>query len=204
MQVIQFVSRSQQSVNRKSFSHRQPVQGQHKPIPQTSAWAMTACALTLFCAAMVVPSQAQTYSSLFNFEGTNGSKPSSPLVQGLDGQLYGATSSGGDNGNCSGIGGCGTLFKITPDGALTTLYDFCPVSQCLLGRSPGGTIVQDATGNFFGTTPFGGQQEWGEVFRFSPSGAPFVRLYSFCAQSNCSDGMTPEDSCWLPVGTSMG
>ena len=39
---------------------------------------------------MVVPSQAQTYTTLFNFEGTNGSKPSSPLVQGLDGQLYGS------------------------------------------------------------------------------------------------------------------
>lgn len=191
MKVLMPVSCSRQDVNSKSFPHGQPVQGQSKSVPRTSAWTMTACALILFCAAMVVPSQAQTYTTLFNFEGTNGSKPSSPLVQGLDGQLYGATSSGGNNGNCSGIGGCGTLFKITTDGALTTLYDFCPVSQCLLGRSPGGTIVQDANGNFFGTTPFGGQQEWGEVFRFSPSGTPFVPLYSFCAQSNCADGSVP-------------
>jgi uncharacterized repeat protein (TIGR03803 family) len=209
MRIPQLVSSSFQNVNRRFFRSRQPARDQHKSIAsiarrRMSAAAVINCALFLLCAALVLPSQAQTYTTLLNFDSTNGSHPSSPLVQGLDGQLYGAASSGGNNGNCSGIGGCGTLFKITTDGALTTLYDFCPVSQCLLGRSPGSTIVQDVTGNFFGTTPFGGQQEWGEVFRFSPSGSTFVRLYSFCAQTNCSDGMNPGGLVLAPAGSVYG
>jgi uncharacterized repeat protein (TIGR03803 family) len=39
-------------------------------------------------------------------------------VQGSDGYLYGTTVNGGTNG------GNGTVFKISTDGALTTLYAF--------------------------------------------------------------------------------
>ncbi len=150
-------------------------------------------AICLTCALCVsVAAQAQTFSTLVNFSGANGSQPSSPLVQGFDGNLYGATSAGGIYSNCSGIGGCGTIYSTTTDGALTTLHNFCPSSSsCLYGRTPGSTVVLDPSGDFYGTTPFGGSSNWGEVYRITANGVTFARIYSFCALSNCTDGQNP-------------
>jgi uncharacterized repeat protein (TIGR03803 family) len=68
-------------------------------------------AVVLMVLAVAIPSAAQTFTTLVNFNGTNGGYPYSALVQGTDGDLYGTTS--------------GTVFSITPGGALTTLYTFC-------------------------------------------------------------------------------
>jgi uncharacterized repeat protein (TIGR03803 family) len=111
------------------------------------------------------------------------------LVQGADGGLYGATLEGGANDD-------GTLFEVTPNGTLTTLYNFCSQRGCSDGESPYGGLVQATDGNFYGTTTAGGANptctasNCGTVFRISPSGALTV-LYSFCSQSNCTDGTTP-------------
>jgi uncharacterized repeat protein (TIGR03803 family) len=51
------------------------------------------------------------------------------LVQGINGNLYGTTFAGGDNG-------FGTVFDVTPSGTLTTLYSFCAESGCPDGSSP--------------------------------------------------------------------
>ena len=55
---------------------------------------------------------------------TDGKFPGAGLVQGTDGNFYGTATNGGFN-NC--YIGCGTIFKITPSGTLTTLYSFCPL-----------------------------------------------------------------------------
>jgi len=55
------------------------------------------------------------------FQNTNGSLPDAALVQGSDGNFYGTTVEGGDT-SCPF--GCGTIFKITPGGTLTTLFAF--------------------------------------------------------------------------------
>lgn len=68
----------------------------------------------LLCAAAIA-SHAQTLTTLATFNGTNGRAPQS-LIQGADGNFYGTTASGGNSG--------GTVFKMTPGGALTTLYSF--------------------------------------------------------------------------------
>jgi hypothetical protein len=52
------------------------------------------CAL-LFCAATAIGSSAQIFSTLAVFVGTNGVDPIGPLVQGVDGNLYGTTLQGG-------------------------------------------------------------------------------------------------------------
>jgi uncharacterized repeat protein (TIGR03803 family) len=69
------------------------------------------------------------------------------LVQGTDGNFYGATWGGGGPGNG------GTLFKITPTGMLTTLYSFCVENYpfCSDGESPIG-LVLGTDGNFYGMT----------------------------------------------------
>ena len=77
----------------------------------------------VFCAAAVVAAPAQTLTTLANFNGANGANPQSTLIQGIDGNLYGTTLNGG--ANCSSGGGCGTVFKVTLGGTLTTLHSFC-------------------------------------------------------------------------------
>ena len=91
------------------------------------------------------------------------------LVQGTDGNFYGTTDRGGDLTCASN--GCGTVFKITPAGKLTTLYAFNDPKS----GSPS-SLVQGIDGNFYGTFPYGGDlscysgQGCGSIFRITPKG----------------------------------
>ena len=139
-----------------------------------------------FCMAMVTPSRAQTFTVLKRFTGTNGAIPLAPLVQGLDGNLYGATEEGGDNNE-------GTVFRITPTGALTTLYRFCAAAGCPDGSGPLGGLVLSPNGVFYGMTGTGGTNSLGTVFQITRSGA-LTTLYNFCAFANCPDGARPHSA----------
>jgi uncharacterized repeat protein (TIGR03803 family) len=132
--------------------------------------------------------QAQTLTTLYSFcSQTNcadGAAPTSPLVQGTDGNFYGITSFGATGG--------GTVFKITPTGTLTTLHIFnftegAFAENATLSQS---ALVQAIDGNFYGTAPDGGANGQGTVFKITPSGT-LTRLYSFCSQTNCTDGAQP-------------
>jgi uncharacterized repeat protein (TIGR03803 family) len=46
------------------------------------------------------------------------------ISAGQDGNFYGTTFQGGSNADCEYLEGCGTVFRITPTGTLTTLYSF--------------------------------------------------------------------------------
>ena len=99
----------------------------------------------------------------------DGSNPSAPLVQGSDGNLYGTASLGGATDN-------GTIFKMSPEGKLTTLYNFCssnPNCPAPDGWGPDG-LMQATNGSFYGTTQFGGTSAYGTVFEFSTGLGPFV------------------------------
>jgi uncharacterized repeat protein (TIGR03803 family) len=87
---------------------------------------------------------------------TDGASPFGGLVEGTDGNFYGTTFEGGANTNCNSGYGCGTIFKITPKGTLTTLYSFCAQANCADGDSPIAGLVQGLGGDFFGTTQVGG------------------------------------------------
>jgi uncharacterized repeat protein (TIGR03803 family) len=113
----------------------------------------------------------------------DGYSPEGALIQGSDGNLYGTTVIGG-------LGGGGTIFKLTLEGQLTTLYNFCPVSGCLDGFFPGSGVAQGNDGNFYGTTESGGSYGGGEIFKLTPGGT-FTVLYSFCSQTKCPDGDQP-------------
>jgi len=83
---------------------------------------------------------------LYSFTGGNdGTYPNAALVPGGDGSFYGTTAYGGTNGD-------GTVFKISTNGALTTLYSFTGGTD---GRSPNG-LTQGSDGIFYGTTGGGG------------------------------------------------
>jgi uncharacterized repeat protein (TIGR03803 family) len=143
----------------------------------------------------ITPSGALTvvYNFCSQSNCADGSSPYSGLVQATDGNFYGTTAYGG--ANCVATGGCGTVFKITPEGTLTTLYSFCSLSDCMDGYYPGG-IIQAIDGNFYGATGLGGTNcaspiaNCGTIFKITPSGV-LTTLYSFCQQSGCPDGNYP-------------
>jgi uncharacterized repeat protein (TIGR03803 family) len=201
---------------------------------------MRVLCLCLTTVALTVSASAQTYTEIVSFNGNSAAGPNTPLVQGLDGNLYGTTYYGG-TGTCfdgDGIGcgvvftivngklgivynfqqsginypanslllaedgnfygtaptGGGTIFKITPSGALSTLYQFNESSG---GYALGGGLIQAADGNLYGTTAFGGASSafcpsgCGTVFKLTPKGV-LSTLYSFCPQNYCPDGENPE------------
>ena len=61
------------------------------------------------------------------------------------------------NSSCLNVT-CGTVFKITSSGVLTTLYSFCSQSGCPDGQEPVAGLVETKNGDFYGTTSYGGAQ----------------------------------------------
>lgn len=150
-----------------------------------------ACGVFLLWVAAAIASPAQTFTTLYSFDGTHGNSPSGALVQATDGNFYGSATTGGPAGECSTTG-CGTLFKITPSGALTTLHNF----NGRAGFYPFGALVLTSGGGFYGATAGGGdsgvkcyifkQSGCGTLFKLTSSGA-FTSLHSF----NGTDGNEP-------------
>jgi len=125
----------------------------------------------------VIPSgtSSGTYPSFYSFTCSqnnscpNGRRPWAGLVQASDGNLYGTTTGGGNNGDF------GTVFTITLNGTLTPLYSFCPQGgACTDGESPYSPVVEGADGNLYGTTWQGGNG-YGTIFTLGLS-APAVTL----------------------------
>jgi uncharacterized repeat protein (TIGR03803 family) len=142
------------------------------------------------CGTIFEVSRNGVLTTLYNFNGTDGQGPGSPLLQTADGDFYGVTREGGANNNCSG--GCGTVFRITESGVLTTIYRFCAEPGCPDGYNPG-TLRQGSDGIFYGYTFNGGVYEGGTggtIFEISPAGK-LKTLYSFCVKLFCPDGYGP-------------
>ena len=110
--------------------------------------------------------------------------PEAGCVQATNGDLYGTTEGAGPAGRTDD---CGTVFKITPSGTLTTLHSFCAESGCPDGGEPYAGLFQATNGDLYGTTTVGGANNGGTVFKITPGGT-FTTLYSFCSLANCADG----------------
>ena len=119
---------------------------------------------------------------------TDGANPLAGLVQGTDGNFYGTTEYGG-----TGTGGFrqGVVFKITPAGKFTVLYNFCSLASCTDGNNPYGGLVQATDGNFYGTTLGGGANNIGTIFQITPKGKHTV-LHSFENTTGALFGQEPE------------
>jgi uncharacterized repeat protein (TIGR03803 family) len=125
--------------------------------------------------------QGGSATTLYSFTGgSDGAYPYAPPIEGNDGNFYGTTTAGGNTTLCGS--GCGTIYKITPAGTLTTLYQF----DITHGYAPYGPLAMGTDGNFYGTTSFGTSANAGVVFRISPAGK-FTLLFSF----DSTHGETP-------------
>jgi len=140
-------------------------------MPNTHRFCLSPLFL-LSLALTLVPAllQAQTFTDIHDFDcSVEGCSPQAPqvLVQGRDGNLYGTTNEGGTSG-------MGTIFKITPAGVLTTLYNFSGAD----GWNPVGGLAVGQDGNFYGATRIGGANNIGTIFKITSTGH-FTLLHSF-------------------------
>lgn len=109
-------------------------------------------------------------TTLHEFSFSDGADPASALVEASNGVLYGVTFGGGLTSCSSGSVGCGTVFKITPSGTLTTLYKFCSESACEDGFWPYGPLIQGTDGSLYGTAGSGGTFGGGTAFKVTQEG----------------------------------
>jgi uncharacterized repeat protein (TIGR03803 family) len=144
---------------------------------KVEAWSFlnrVVAAAALASCGLAVSAHAQTFTTLASFDRTNGNEPASSVIQGLNGNLYGATLGGGN--------GYGTIYELPTNHRLTTLYDFCSVDLCADGIEPTALIL-GSEGDFYGVTGEGGDIGVGTVFRLTADGE-FTRLFSLSAASN--------------------
>jgi uncharacterized repeat protein (TIGR03803 family) len=150
----------------------------------------TAASFTLFGALMIATSMDTSAGPPFGLDvvhsfaggGADGAigspADSASLIQATDGNFYGTTYAGG-------AFNAGTVFKMTPSGAVTVLHSFTGVAD---GVHPLAGLIQATTdGNFYGTTSLGGASNLGTVFTITPAGA-FTTLYNF---TGGTDGANP-------------
>ena len=114
------------------------------------------------------------FKVLYSFTGgADGANPGAGLIRDLAGNLYGTAGGGGITSACDV--GCGVVFKLAPSGTETVLHAFTGYPTD--GASPSG-LIEDSSGNLYGTTGGGGTSAHGVVFKLSPSGTETV-LHSF-------------------------
>jgi len=157
---------------------------------RTMAWAVA------FLVAAGLPAHATTVTRVFPFTDTTGYQPLAPLLQASDGNFYGTTAIGGDDGTGC-INGCGgTVFKLTPQGQYTVLHTFAwgsAAAPWANGHQPQGGLVEGPDGYLYGTTYTGGYQfsSYGIIYKISKSG-DFLKLHDMCPVSPCPDGANPQ------------
>jgi uncharacterized repeat protein (TIGR03803 family) len=126
------------------------------------------------------------YRTLYAFNGTVQpyGYPVGGLVQDEHGNLYGETQGGINDDNLESPG---FVFKLTPQGLLTTLYSFSLYIHPLDGTFPSGGLTWGRDGNLYGVTLYGGTFDWGTLFRLTPKGL-LTTIYNF---TEGADGAAP-------------
>ncbi|MGA2695753.1 MAG: choice-of-anchor tandem repeat GloVer-containing protein [Terriglobales bacterium] len=117
------------------------------------------------------------FASLSLAGGAEGGFPYAGLISDGKGNFYGTTYLRGTG--CAPFG-CGTVFKIDKTGKETVLYNFMGGGD---GQNPSAGLTIDSDGNLYGTTQYGGGNEFcvpgcGTIFKIDPSGHETI-LFAF-------------------------
>jgi uncharacterized repeat protein (TIGR03803 family) len=151
--------------------------------------------------AFVAPALAGSFTVLHTFKGgKDGAMPIAAMTSDGQGNFYGTTRNGGSS-RCDGHG-CGTVFRLGPDGGFTIVHAFRGDSD---GANPYAPLTLGTDGAFYGTTQNGGaSSNGGTVFRLTSDGQK-KRLYSFlCAPDACvPEGRVALDASGNIYGTSV-
>jgi uncharacterized repeat protein (TIGR03803 family) len=135
---------------------------------------------------------AGAIKTVYSFNGYDGASPSG-LIRGVDGYFYGITRFGGPWFNpWNGIRE-GTIFRMSCDGALDTLYNF-DTQFGIQGMHPIGQLIQRNDGCFYGVTQGGlshGTNFWASVFKFDPNGTLSTLHYFDASQSDAAGPVGP-------------
>ncbi len=131
---------------------------------------------------------AWTETILHSFgNGTDGANPQAGLLLDKSGALYGTTVTGG----YEGLGAVFELKKTNGAWTETMLYSFSGESD---GAYPYGILIEDSSGNLYGTASAGDttMNNYGQVFEMSQSGGTWTKqtLYTF---TGGADGGVPLD-----------
>jgi uncharacterized repeat protein (TIGR03803 family) len=138
----------------------------------------------------MAPNGTETVIHSFANDGTDGYNPLGGLANDNRGNLYGSTSSGGTSV-------FGTIFKITPSGAESILFNFN--GNGLLWPQPG--LLLDSHQNLYGTSA-GDEPIPGAVFQLAPSGVLTI-LHQFPGYPGDSDGSYPQGRLLLAANGSL-
>jgi uncharacterized repeat protein (TIGR03803 family) len=138
------------------------------------------------CGVLFRSDKAGHVTVLHEFHATDGIGLTG-LIQGMDGNLYGTTVSGGQPSG----GGAGTIFRMDTAGNFTVLYAFTGGFACCDAGARAAQPLQAGDGNLYGTTSAGGafrdiqhQGGFGTVYQFNLVSRALTILHSF----NPADG----------------
>jgi uncharacterized repeat protein (TIGR03803 family) len=124
------------------------------------------------------------------------------LIRDGSGNLYGTTLRGGAHHTDPNGNGGGVVFKLDAASNYTVLYSFCSQANCTDGYLPYAGVIEDASGNLYGTTTSGGANGHGTVFKLDSVGN-YTVLHSFCSQTNCADGGIPETGLTIDASSNL-
>ena len=146
-----------------------------------------------------------TLTTLASFNGTNGAGPVASLTLGDDGNFYGTTKYGGSTYSPF-TDGFGTIFQLTTNGTLTTLYSF---TNGMDGAYLEAALTLGNDRNFYGTTQNGGVYYYGSVFRLLMTPAFSVQPESLTNNAGatvtftCETILKPVGLQWQKNGTNL-
>jgi uncharacterized repeat protein (TIGR03803 family) len=160
--------------------------------------AIGVAVLFLFVTLMPISSSAQTYAPVYELQASavapyEPGGPAGLLVQGADGNLYGASFTGGQYTGTGYENGGGTVYEMDlSTGLPTVLASFFPGDNCGTG------LILATNGSFYGACqggfPKGGTNNPGYIYQLTQQPNltwVLTKLYSFCSQANCTDGEYP-------------
>lgn len=130
-----------------------------------------------------------TETALYSFKGgADGAAPIGGLLMDAPGSLWGVTEAGG--ASCD----CGTVFHLVESAGVWTEKVTHRFDKAENGEIPLGALIEDTSGNFYGTTGSGGAYGHGVAFELlhtKKGGWREKVLYSFCVTTGCPDGADP-------------